>query len=425
MLILLTLYVILPLVQYIFFINGQFGIGLTDMINFGTSIFALHWLLANIIISSKIPLLQKTLPYDLRIRYHIFSTTGIVFAVLYHAIYKFVLGYEIDPITWALLAVIVLLLTFSILWIPLPNFKKLRALILRKFKSGADLNYDKSKNGHRFFIFIIGGLLLLHIISAGLFVNVNIFSSILYGALYTGSFGMLILSTSDIFKVKSEIIEVITNRDIIVIKLKPCRSLRYKSGQFTFLETLNESKKREEHPFSFLSHSLKKDEKEEVSIAVRAIGDFTKNLSNLKPGDMVKLRGAFGHFRPQKENALCFIASGIGTVPIISIFKELNELGDSRPINLFLAVDHKEEMPEMERVLDLASKMDNVKLHFMVYQEDGLRFSEEFFREKLVNPTELTYYLCSSPGVRNIVVDALSNLGVKKRAIHFEAFTFG
>jgi predicted ferric reductase len=68
---------------------------------------------------------------------------------------------------------------------------------------------------------------------------------------------------------------------------------------------------KEEHPFSYLSSPRER----EVGFAVRASGDFTNKLAALKGGDRVRLTGGFGDFRPGKERALCFIASGIGTVP--------------------------------------------------------------------------------------------------------------
>lgn len=431
MLILIFLYLLLPLTQVYLFIIGQFGADIFDILNFTTSICALHWLLANVIIASKIPVLQRSIPYDERIRFHILSTAGIGLAILYHSVYKFVLEYYISPVTWALIIIFSLMLLSALLWIPIPGFTKMRAGILKKMKKNGEANYDRSKIIHRFFVLIVGFLLLLHITEAGLFDEVNTVSQFLYWLLFGSSFGLFLLSLTNIFKVKARILSVEEKQGIITLHLQPEKKIPYKSGQFTFLETGNSSNKKEEHPFSFLSSPAPplgdqrdKPIHEPVSLAVRAVGDFTRDLSLLKPGHYVNLKGSFGNFRPGKEQALCFIASGIGTVPIISIMKELHSSGDERPIHLFLAVNHKDELPERDRVLQLTSTMDNVTVHIMVSNEDGQRFSENYFRENLEDHKSFSYYLCSSPGVRTIVLNALKNIGVKKSAIHFEAFSF-
>jgi predicted ferric reductase len=315
----------------------------------------------------------------------------------------------------------------AVLWIPLPGFRTFHQWILKTMKGGSDLNYDRSKMLHRTFILLIGGILLLHITEAELVSSVSPLSKILYWLLYGSSFGLFLLSHSKAFRVKSEVLAIEEKQGIITIHLQPEKSIRYQSGQFTFLKVDKIAKGREEHPFSFLSHSPSSEDKskiEPVSVAVRAVGDFTGNLIHLKPGDSVHLGGSYGNFRPGKEKALCFIASGIGTVPILSIFKELHSKGDTRKIQLFLAVNHEDELPERVKILELVSHMENVQAHLMVYNKASLRFSEEFFREKLTDYINYSYYLCSSPGVRNLVFNALRNMGIKKSSIHYEAFFF-
>ena len=429
MLILIPMYIILPAVQLYFFLNAQyFGFGIADALNYGASIFALHWLLSNVILSAKIPWLQSIIPYDARIRFHIYSTAGIAIAVLYHSIYKFALDISMDPVTWILMGILVLMISFALLWIPVPGFRIFRNKLVQGIKGGKEVNYDRSKNLHKLFVLIIGGVLLLHIIGAELFSDVNTFSTILYILFYGGSFSLYILSLTGAFRIKAEILSIEENQGILTVKLQPKRRIHYKSGQFTFLGSQVGNGIKEEHPFSFLSFPEKGEKTrkgmEPVSLAVRAMGDFTRGLTSLKNGDMIQLRGAYGNFRPGKEDNLCFVASGIGTVPIISILKELHSKGDKRKIHLFLAVNHEDEIPEKENIIKIASSMANLDFHLMVFNKDGLRYSEELFIKALDDHGIFSYYICSSPPVRTIVVDALKNLGVKKSKIHYETFSF-
>jgi predicted ferric reductase len=108
------------------------------------------------------------------------------------------------------------------------------------------------------------------------------------------------------------------------------------------------------------------------------------------------------------------VALGIGTVPVISILKELHALKDTRPVHLFLAVNNRDEIPERQTVEKIAAAMDNLTLHTMIFPEEGLKYSEDFFRENLPDHQRYSYYLCSSPGVRAAVLAVLSGLGVKE-----------
>ena len=424
------LYFVLPLIQLLFFLNGQLFITLPDAINFGASIFALHWLLANIMISSKIPWLQSAVPYDQRIRVHILSSAGIAAAVAYHALYKLLLGFAIDAVSWTLMAALIAMLALAVLWIPVPGFRSLRSRLIARLHRNEEADYDRSKNLHRLFVLALGLLILVHITRAELFESVNPVSTLLYAALYASSFGSYLLSLSGIFAVPARIVGVEQRRGILTVTAVPKRRLCYKSGQFAFLGASTSRGRREEHPFSFLSipadgRSQHSAEPEPVRFAVRAMGDFTRELAELKTNDRVWIRGAYGNFRPGKEPALCFVASGIGTVPIISNIKDLHARGDNRPIRLFLAVNHRDEIPELETIESIAATMPNLELTIMVFPEDGLKYSLEFFRDNLPDKHRYSYYLCSSPGVRRAVFSALTRLGVRKSAIHYEAFSFG
>lgn len=74
--------------------------------------------------------------------------------------------------------------------------------------------------------------------------------------------------------------------------------------------------------------------------------------------------------------------------------------------------------------IEIAESMSNVKIHMLVYNKDNLKYSEDFFRKNLTEHHRFSYYLCLSPGVRSVVLQALTALGVKKSAIHYEAFSF-
>lgn len=205
----------------------------------------------------------------------------------------------------------------------------------------------------------------------------------------------------------------------VEITLESKRPLSYHSGQFAFLR-LKGPKGYEEHPFSFLSSP----QENQVRFAVRMLGDFTRPLSLLSPGTSVSVKGGFGCFYPRENRPYCFISSGIGVVPFISILKDMQARGDNRPVLFFVSVNTWEEIPEADALFALAEKMPGLRLK-VLEASSGKRYSADYFREEILNPGDYSYLLCSSPKVRAAILEALKDLDIPKRDIGYEDFAFG
>lgn len=422
MFILVFLYIALPLFQLAVYLNGQLALGFFDILNFACSIIAFHWLLTNVIVSTKIPALLRSAPYDVRIRFHILGSAGIIGAVAYHAVYKIVIGMHITPVSWILGGLLLMMLCIGILWIPLPGFTTFRKNFLERFSIVKKLTYDRAKSWHGFFVIALSVLLFIHIADAGLFSDVPAWSALLYAILLFAAIVLYLLSRTGLFRVGATVVKKEVSQGILTLDLRPDHPFKYRSGQFAFLRARNAaSGKMEAHPFSFLSIPGE----DIVRFAIRVNGDFTGELAALESGARVSINGPYGKFRTGNEKALCFIASGIGTVPLISLLKGLHAVRDTRPLHVFLAVTREGEIPDLDRVRQITAEMPNVNLRVLVYSVDGILYNAEYFRKELPDPAGLSYYLCSSPGVRTVVERALKEVGVKHSAIHFEAFSFG
>lgn len=128
--ILVLLYAMLPAVQVVVFITNQWFYSPSAALNFSASIVALHWMPANTTLTAKVPALQRLLPYDRKITFHIFASFGLVIAVAGHAIYKTIIGSYFNVVTWMLPVVLFLFFASALLWIPVPGFRKIRTRIL-------------------------------------------------------------------------------------------------------------------------------------------------------------------------------------------------------------------------------------------------------------------------------------------------------
>ncbi|MBN2626004.1 MAG: hypothetical protein JXA95_05005 [Spirochaetales bacterium] len=419
MVIAVVFYFLLPLVQAVFFIQSvsRFGMwgGPLELINLLTAVFAYHLLLANLILGAKIPWFQKAIPYDRRILLHIYGSAGIAAAVLYHGLYKLIMGFYLSPVTLLLAAVLVTILILSVLWIPLPGFRKIRSLLTPKA-----LPYDRLKGLHVILALALSFLILIHVVSAGSYAMLPFASRLGYPLLFFLGAGLLLISKTKLTAERVTVEEVKEQEGIITLTLKGSRRAR-KAGQFAFLRIPGRGSLPREHPFSYLNDG----EGSEPRFAARHVGPFTGELARLNKGDTLILRGGFGNFRPAGKGPVCLIGSGIGIVPLISLMEEWDRSKDTRRAEVFLSVNSREEIPRCEEVLAMAERNGNMNLNLLVYKEDSRLFDREYFEQKLGDPSEYAYYICSSPGVRNIIVKILGSLGVGKRHIHFEAFSFG
>lgn len=418
------LYVALPATQAWVYINGQPFLDTYDALNFASSIVAYHWLLANVMLSLKIPVFQNNLPYDLRIRLHIWSTLGLVVFLAWHAIYTiFLKAKVIDVVSWSLLALFSGLVFLSLLWIPVPGVKSLRTKLVGALPFAFVKSYEWLKNSHKALFLFLAALTYIHILQSSILDLVPQVSAWGYQLVFLSAAAMFVWTRVHNLTLPTlEVRSVATEGGIVRLALSGHPRLRYRSGQFAFLRFPHTGLKGEEHPFSFTTaqHEPK------VGFAVRALGDFTGKLATLKPGDRVKVNGGFGAFHPAPgSEPLALIGSGIGAVPLLSIVKELCQNEPDREVVCLLSVNSRNELVEPESWSELRTAMPRLKLRVFVYEEDGLLYGPSLLIRELGDASRYRYYLCSSEKVRGIVVKALKALGVRNRNIHFEAFSLG
>ncbi len=414
----LFFYGILPLLQAAVYIQSQknFGMwgGAGDMMNLLTSVLAYHWMQANLILGAKVPWLQRHLPYDKRIRFHIIGSLGIVAAVLYHGLYKLFMGYHLNPVTILLASVLGSLLILSVLWIPLPGFRKIRSALT------ARVPYDRFKKFHTVLASLLSALILIHVFGAGSFSLLPFPSRLGYPLLFILGAGLMILSRTRLFTERATVEGKELAGGILTLTLKGLKRKR-KAGQFAFIGIPGGRGGLREHPFSYLDGASDGT----ARFALRLVGPFTEELSRLSPGSELTVRGGFGNFRPAGEGPVCLIGSGIGIVPLISLLDEWDRKGETRKGEVFFSVNSRKEIPRYGELRKLLERNGNLTLHLLVYEEDGRLFDGAYFRERLGEPRDYSYYLCSSPGVRGAVLKILASLGIGKGRIHYEAFSFG
>lgn len=422
-LLVLALYGVLPAVQAWVYLTGLPFADLNDTLNFAASIVAYHWLLANVLVGLKLPFLQNSLPYDLRIRLHVWTSLGLVVLLGWHSIYTiFLMAKEIDVVSWSLLVLFGVLLALSALWIPLPGLKAIRQRMRDLVRGGILRSYDALKASHKVLFLLLAALTYVHILQAEIVALVPPESAWGYQGLFAlTTLAFLWTRWHNLTLPSLEVKSVVSQGGIVRLNLTPHPRLHYRAGQFAFLRFASPELRGEEHPFSFTTAP----HEPQVGFAIRALGDFTTKLTHLRPGDRVRVNGGFGAFRPRGRSPLALIGSGIGAAPLVGILKDVAHHDPLREVVCLLAVNRRDERIEVDALEALSAAMPHLRLRVLVSEEDGLLFGPELFAQELNPARKYQYCLCSSDNVRGVVVKALRGLGVPARRIHFEAFNLG
>lgn len=144
------------------------------------------------------------------------------------------------------------------------------------------------------------------------------------------------------------------------ILLKPVKNpIHFKSGQFVFIRFKYSGVQgisKEWHPFSISSGANTNF----LRLSVKALGDYTASLVNIKPGAIAEIEGAFGKFSYSnfKNKNQIWIAGGIGITPFLSMAQDLLKEPNYR-IDLYYSVKSTSELIDFQNLTEIARLSQN------------------------------------------------------------------
>jgi predicted ferric reductase len=414
--VLIALYVLWPSYQAVDYILVQPFAGVLDMANYVASIFSYDWLLLNVLLGLKLPVLQRLVPYDLRIRAHILSTVLMAGFLVWHTVYYLVLNpKDINVVTWGLMAAFLLMVLLSAVWSPVPGARRLW-LAARRVLARA---YEVLKTTHKGLYLVLAGLAWWHILDAKIIGVASPVSSWGFEGLFVLAAAAWALTRFRNLALPSlPVLSASTSGGVVKLVLGQGGRLSYRPGQYAFLRFAKRGLRGEEHPFSFVSAGGPT-----VEFAAKEVGDFTKKLKYLAPGDRVRVNAGFGNFRPRSDRPLLLVGTGVGYTPLLSVLRDLAARGHTGEVRCYLAATRAEELPGAGEWDALRARMPGLQVRTLLSEQNSPRLETEL--SGLDEPGRYECWLCSSARVRSGVVSKLRELGVPRRHIHFEAFNWG
>src|SRR5262245_57022725 len=155
----------------------------------------------------------------------------------------------------------------------------------------------------------------------------------------------------------------------LVLEPPAAANFRFEPGQFGWFAIGRSPFSITQHPFSFASSA----ERDEVELAVKALGDFTSGVDELEPGTTVYVDGPHGVFSIDQDEGPGFglIAGGVGIAGLISMLRTMADRHDVRPALLFYANREWDGVAFREELETLEGRLNLTVVHVLEQAPDG------------------------------------------------------
>jgi predicted ferric reductase len=212
----------------------------------------------------------------------------------------------------------------------------------------------------------------------------------------------------------------------LVLKPPPAANFRFEPGQFGWFAIGRSPFSLTQHPFSFSSSA----EREEVELAVKALGDFTSGVRELEPGTTVYVDGPHGVFSIDQDEGPGFglIAGGVGIAGLISMLRTMADRQDMRPVVVFYANRDWDDVAFREELELLKDRLTLTVVHVLERPPDDWEGEIGYVRAEVLErylPTgyrRFQFFICGPDPMMDAAESALIGLGVPPERVHTERF---
>ncbi|TDB93508.1 ferric reductase-like transmembrane domain-containing protein [Actinomadura sp. 7K534] len=215
------------------------------------------------------------------------------------------------------------------------------------------------------------------------------------------------------------------------VTLRPVghEGFRFEPGQFGWITVGRSPFALTQHPFSFSSSA---EAVGGVQMSIKALGDFTRSVTELRTGTRAYLDGPHGVFTPDRNEGPGFvlIAGGIGITPAISMLRTFADRDDPRPCHLFYASRTLDDATFLEEVRELEVRLNLTLVLVLEDPPQGWtgergRIDEPLLQKWLPKRyPRMQFFICGPPPMLDAMESTLARVGVPTAHIHTERFFF-
>jgi len=216
--------------------------------------------------------------------------------------------------------------------------------------------------------------------------------------------------------------EIKKEGEVFKLQLSPTdKKMVYEPGQFAYLSFIKSKVGKEIHPFTITSHP----DENNLSFAIKILGDYTQTLKNIKIDDKVSVWGPYGNFASrflQSDKNAIFIGGGIGIAPFISMLKEAKKnTKRTTKLDIFYCTKYKREACFDKDFNKGVEKETSISYLNKCSREDSRLTISEITK----NATEVKntiVYICGPNRMVQPIEKDLINLGFPRLNIVSESF---
>ncbi|MGF1567752.1 MAG: ferric reductase-like transmembrane domain-containing protein [Nodosilinea sp.] len=202
----------------------------------------------------------------------------------------------------------------------------------------------------------------------------------------------------------------------------------FEPGQFAWLTLGVHPINMREHPFSMSSCA---DRRDRIEFGIKALGDFTGCIKDVKPGTKAYLDGPYGVFTTERypdSAGFVLIAGGIGITPIYSILLTAIERRDDRPFLLIYSAASWEDVTYRETLEAMKADLDLTIIYVLRHGHEGWDGETGYVDQQLLeryiplHRGSRQYFVCAAAAMMDTVEAALLDLEVPVTQVHMEHF---
>ncbi|MEQ8813285.1 MAG: ferredoxin reductase family protein [Thalassobaculum sp.] len=406
-----------------------------DEVSSGLAMAAFAIMLAEFVLSGRLRTISGSIGMDVTMRFHqLVARTALAFVLLHPFLYSTPFGRALPWDTTGQLSLgldTASLASGVIAWVILPGF-----VLIAVLRDRQPFRYETWRLLHLLGAVVVAVAVTHHTLAAGRY-SADPWLAGFWLLLVTTAVGSLAWSrlAAPLLKARHPY-EVCGLRRIALrsweLGIRPIRgpALRFRAGQFVWLNIGHSPFSLHENPFSISSAPAQRPE---IRFVVKEVGDFTRSLGTVAPGTRVWLDGPHGNLTLDGRSAagVALIAGGVGIAPLLGIARQMLAEGDRRPLVLLYGNRVAGQIVYGDELAALADRPATRVVH--VVSEPAADWTGEVGQidraivERVFGPegaADWLYLVCGPPAMIDVVEDALTGIGVPSGRILSERFYY-